>query len=191
MALNRWLGAALIVSVFGFGGCAEPKKKNAGSTPPPVQTTVKEDGGEMAKDEMAKDGGEMAKDEMAKDGGDMSAVKTDYEDADGLLGYEEVLALEVPPSDAAMIAKGKELFVANCTSCHGDQGLGDGTAGASLDPKPRNLTAIDEYKYGHLELALYRTGAYGVEGTGMAPWGDILEPEEQWAITHYIRTIQK
>ena len=68
---------------------------------------------------------------------------------------------------------------------------GDGPAGISLDPKPRNLRNPDENKYGQFELSLYRTTWYGVEGTGMAPWGDILNPEETWAIVHYLRSVQE
>jgi len=123
--------------------------------------------------------------------GDKAVLIEDFESADGMEGYEEVLAMEVPASSPEIVAKGKELFDANCTSCHGPEGLGDGDAGKSLDPAPRNLTATDEYKYGHMDLALFRTSAYGIDGTGMAPWGDILEPDEQWAIVHYVRTIQK
>ncbi|MCA9781433.1 MAG: c-type cytochrome, partial [Candidatus Eremiobacteraeota bacterium] len=125
-------------------------------------------------------------------GGD-AAVMEDFELAEGMAGYDEVLEMagSIPPSTPEAVAKGKELYAANCALCHGAAGLGDGDGGASLDPKPRNLTAIDEYKYGHLELALFRTGTYGVEGTGMAPWDGIIAPEDQWAIGHYIRTLQK
>ena len=202
MALNRWLGAVLIASVIGITGCAEPQKKQPANDPKPAETTTvaqetpdapaasetpeaaetPEDGetpAEVAETPAA--GGEVAA------AGSREAIEADYENADGMAGYEEVLAMEIPAHTPEMIAKGKELFAANCTSCHGPEGKGDGDAGANLDPPPRNMTATDEYKYGHMELALFRTGAYGIEGTGMAPWGDILEPDEQWAITHYIR----
>ena len=33
---------------------------------------------------------------------------------------------------------GRTLFLANCANCHGPTGLGDGVAGATLNPKPRN-----------------------------------------------------
>ncbi|CAN0532973.1 unnamed protein product, partial [Scytosiphon promiscuus] len=34
---------------------------------------------------------------------------------------------------------GKGLYGANCASCHGDTGVGDGAAGAALDPEPTNI----------------------------------------------------
>lgn len=59
-------------------------------------------------------------------------------------------ARQSPPSDYASAANpfagdqaaadaGKTLYTANCASCHGDTGAGDGAAAASLDPKPANL----------------------------------------------------
>ena len=45
---------------------------------------------------------------------------------------------------------GKDLYDQNCASCHGDAGAGDGPAGASLDPKPRNYSAPASDWYGCL-----------------------------------------
>lgn len=122
---------------------------------------------------------------------DRAALEEDYEDAEGLPGYDEVLALQVPLPASDSLSQGRKLYETSCASCHGDGGLGDGQAGESLDPSPRNLTLPDDYKYGHLELALYRTAAFGVPDTGMTGWGEVLEPKEIWAIGHYIRTLQK
>lgn len=213
MALNRWLGALLVVSVVGFTGCAQPTKKNTASTPTPAATTVAvaetpdapetPDAAETpvatgtpAAAETPEATGTPAAAETPKDGGTTAdsgraALELDFEDADGMAGYDEVLAMEVPPSSPEVVAKGKEVFAANCATCHGDAGKGDGPAGANLDPPPRDLTAADDYKYGHMALAVYRTGAYGIEGTGMAPLGDVLEPDEMWAVTHYVETLQK
>ena len=41
------------------------------------------------------------------------------------------------------IAKGKELFVSTCSSCHGQDGKGNGPAGGALNPKPRNFHSKD------------------------------------------------
>ncbi len=42
--------------------------------------------------------------------------------------------------DAAAIARGGELYRANCQSCHGAEGRGDGPAGAALAHPPADLT---------------------------------------------------
>jgi mono/diheme cytochrome c family protein len=55
-----------------------------------------------------------------------------------------------PPADQAQVAApapaaaipehpGKLLFDANCASCHGPEGLGDGPAAAALPVKPANI----------------------------------------------------
>lgn len=204
MALKRLLGAALVVSVLGFAGCNEPTKVDPGASPTAAATTepvaqetpaetpdVAVTPEETETPAVAETPGEEGT-PVAAAGGD-DALLEDLELAEGMAGYEEVVELagSVPPSTPEAIAKGKELYAQNCALCHGATGLGDGEGGASLDPPPRNLTATSEYKYGHLELALYRTGNYGIEGTGMAPWDGIISPEDQWAIGHYIRTLQK
>lgn len=206
MALKRMLGAALVLSVLGFAGCSQPTKKNpdsgatsAPSTPvaavtpdapatPSGNETPVADASPAATGTPVADAGNSG----SSSGGDGDLL-ADLELAEGMAGYDEVVEMadSVPPATPEAIAKGKELYAQNCALCHGAEGLGDGDGGASLDPPPRNLTATDEYKYGHLELALYRTGTYGIEGTGMAPWDGIISPEDQWAIGHYIRTLQK
>src|SRR5260370_7740969 len=39
------------------------------------------------------------------------------------------------------VSRGGSLFAANCASCHGPAGKGDGKASAGLSPKPPDLTA--------------------------------------------------
>jgi len=47
---------------------------------------------------------------------------------------------------AADAAAGKASFEANCASCHGPEGKGDGPVGAVLDPKPRDFS-VGDFKY--------------------------------------------
>ena len=86
---------------------------------------------------------------------------------------------------------GAKLYQDNCALCHGSIGKGDGYGGSRLDPPPTNLTRPGDYKYGRRELAVYRTGRYGVDGTGMVPWDGILSNEELWCITHYVMFLQE
>ena len=44
----------------------------------------------------------------------------------------------LPPSPDNL-AKGKDLFNANCAPCHGANGAGNGPAAASLNPKPADF----------------------------------------------------
>jgi mono/diheme cytochrome c family protein len=88
-------------------------------------------------------------------------------------------------ADAA--TAGADIFRANCESCHGSQGHGDGTAGAALDPKPKNLpelaaTVGDDYLYWRVNT--------GKEGTAMVPWKGILTDDQIWQVVAYIRTLK-
>jgi len=88
-------------------------------------------------------------------------------------------------SDAAVA--GADLFQTNCAACHGPQGHGDGPAGASLDPAPKNLpelsaTATDDYLFWRI--------ATGREGTSMPGWKGILTDDQIWQIISFIRTLK-
>ena len=45
-----------------------------------------------------------------------------------------------PAAAADPAAEAKSIFTQRCVLCHGANGLGDGVAGKSLNPKPRNWT---------------------------------------------------
>ncbi len=86
------------------------------------------------------------------------------------------------------IKKGKELFVRNCSACHGTEGKGDGPAGAALNPKPRDFTKLEGWKNGPDIVNLYKTLQEGVAGTGMTAY-EFLPPTDRISIIHYIRTL--
>ncbi len=91
-------------------------------------------------------------------------------------------------SDKDEIEKGKELFVRNCSACHGTEGKGDGPAGAALNPKPRDFTKLENWTNGPDIFNLYKTIQEGVPGTGMTAY-EFLPPTDRIAIIHFIRTL--
>lgn len=85
------------------------------------------------------------------------------------------------------VAKGMQVYTANCASCHGAEGGGDGAAAAALNPPPRNFKAADEkWTNGTSPLAIFNTLANGISGTSMASFAHLPE-EDRWALTHLIR----
>lgn len=203
MSLNRCLGTLAVVALL--VGCQQPQPKN-GSTPAmtkspaAVATSTPDAAPEATATPEATPDGDATPSETgtptaaATSSGDAGkdAQLSDLEYADGMEGYDEVTEMAVVPSTPESIEKGKTLFAQNCATCHGADGKGGGEAGLALDPPPRNLTIASEYKYGHMDLAIYRTVHYGVEGTGMAPWIDTLAgPEEVWNLVHFVRSIQQ
>jgi high-affinity iron transporter len=91
------------------------------------------------------------------------------------------------PLGAESAAAGAEIFKNNCTACHGEQGHGDGPAGAALNPAPRNLpelasTVGDDYLFWRVSV--------GKLGTSMVGWSGILTDDQIWQVVAFIRTLK-
>lgn len=91
------------------------------------------------------------------------------------------------PLGADAASAGAEVFKNNCESCHGPQGHGDGPAGASLDPAPKNLADLqarvgDDYLFWRINT--------GRDGTAMVPWQGILTEEQIWQVVAFIHTLE-
>ncbi|MBL4580493.1 MAG: cbb3-type cytochrome c oxidase subunit I [Gammaproteobacteria bacterium] len=71
-------------------------------------------------------------------------------------------------ADFAANVSGEQLFLDNCSGCHGTQGLGDGPASAWLQPPPTNFS---EHRYRRDLLADILWN--GVHGTSMPAWRDL------------------
>jgi high-affinity iron transporter len=91
-----------------------------------------------------------------------------------------------PPAPADP-ARGAALFAAECASCHGPQGRGDGPAGQALDPRPADFHDAERMDHA-TPLRFYHALRFGIEGTGMPSFAALAE-EDLWALAHYIRTL--
>ena len=91
-------------------------------------------------------------------------------------------------STPEIVAHGKQVFQTNCAMCHGAEGKGDGVAGASLNPKPRNLVE-GKWKKGGTSLGLYDVIQNGLAGSSMAAWKATIKKGDRWALVAFIRSI--
>jgi mono/diheme cytochrome c family protein len=87
-----------------------------------------------------------------------------------------------------MVEKGKLTYSTACGSCHGVEGKGDGVAGVTLNPKPRNFHDVNGWKNGPSLTMMYHTIEKGITNTGMASFSNI-PPEDRLDIIIYIRTL--
>src|SRR5467141_744520 len=109
------------------------------------------------------------------------------EDLRALVAYIHSLhLLSVAPSiqQAANLNEGKSLFAANCASCHGDTGAGNGPAAGALAPSPTNF---------HLkkptEDRAWEVLKNGVPGTAMPPWQSQLSADQRHALVEFVRSL--
>lgn len=84
--------------------------------------------------------------------------------------------------------EGAQVFKSNCEMCHGPEGHGDGPAGGSLDPKPKNLAILQESAG---DDYLYWRISEGKPGTSMVAWKSILTEEQIWQAVSFIRSLEE
>jgi len=90
------------------------------------------------------------------------------------------------PDDPATIAAGRALYLANCAICHGPQGLGDGPAAFTLNPRPFNLQVhVPQHAPGEIFYWI----SEGVASTAMPGWKDKLNEKERWEIVRYLQAL--
>jgi mono/diheme cytochrome c family protein len=86
------------------------------------------------------------------------------------------------------VARGAEIYIANCLPCHGVGGKGDGPVGLTLNPRPADLTqhAIPGV---HTDGQLFDWVSNGYPGTVMPAFKESLTEEERWYIVNFIRSL--
>jgi high-affinity iron transporter len=103
-----------------------------------------------------------------------------------VLGNEAKLEL---PVTALNLAEGKAIFDKSCASCHGATGLGDGSAGVALNPKPPAIGTL-EHMRGVSPALTYRVLSVGIAGTPMAGYATTLSPGQRWNVVAYINSLR-
>lgn len=86
--------------------------------------------------------------------------------------------------ETASINRGRDLFLRDCASCHGENAEGNGPAAESLTPKPANLKKMS---------GMHTDGdfVWTIEnGRGPMPaWKNILNESQIWDLVNYIQSL--
>jgi high-affinity iron transporter len=97
-----------------------------------------------------------------------------------------IAAYPIPVAPKALpdLARGASLYAAQCASCHGATGGGDGTLAATLEPKPIAFSDAHRAQSRSL-MALYQVVSQGVEGTSMPSFSSLPEAD-RWDLAFFI-----
>ncbi|MGZ3769430.1 MAG: c-type cytochrome [Bdellovibrio sp.] len=90
-------------------------------------------------------------------------------------------------STPEIVAYGQKFYKSNCAMCHGNEGKGDGAAGAALKPPPRNFVE-GKWTRGQGIIAHYNVLLNGSPGSSMASFAQ-FKPADRWAVLQYIESI--
>jgi mono/diheme cytochrome c family protein len=90
-------------------------------------------------------------------------------------------------STPEIVVYGAKLYKTNCAMCHGEKGLGDGAAGAGLNPKPRNLVE-GKWTQGQGLISHFGVLQNGIKGGSMASYAH-FKSADRWALVHFIESI--
>ena len=125
----------------------------------------------------------------ATDAHDHDAAAQPAEHAEGAHRHMEDAAVKNPvAADEASIAAGKTLFAANCGSCHGAEGRGDGIMGENMRVKPANLTDAAR-KHGETDGEWFAAIKNGITSAGMPAAGPKLTDRQIWEVVNFLNSI--
>ena len=87
-------------------------------------------------------------------------------------------------ADAASIGRGKAIYTAECASCHGSSGRGDGPAAKDLEKSPGDMTKLG----GQSDGALFWKITEGKKP--MASFATKLTEPQRWDVINYLHTLK-
>jgi mono/diheme cytochrome c family protein len=100
-------------------------------------------------------------------------------------------AVPPPPEIAGdpVLARGHEIYLERCVSCHGPRGRGDGPIARNLPgPPPRNLVE-EPWKHGDRPEQVLAVLENGVKDAQMPAFAGIFGPDDLKAVAAYVYRI--
>lgn len=91
-------------------------------------------------------------------------------------------------SDAAVVARGKALYLVYCAQCHGYGYDGNGTVGQSFQPLPTDLRshAVQTKPDGEL----FKSISFGIPNGRQPALDTTILPEDRWHIIAFVKSLE-
>ncbi|GGI55642.1 cytochrome c/FTR1 family iron permease [Oxalicibacterium solurbis] len=99
----------------------------------------------------------------------------------------KVYPVPLSPTQAPDLKRGAALYQANCASCHGAAGHGDGPLAKSLNPPPIALSDHERARERSV-FSLQQIISHGVAGTSMPAFTQLSE-DDRWSIAFFASTM--
>ncbi len=95
--------------------------------------------------------------------------------------------MSLPFSDGLVgdLGAGREFYMNNCFTCHGEQGDGNGPRAGFIRPKPRNFVHPDSRRVLN-RPALFHAISFGKQGTVMAAWNKVLDAQQIANVAEFV-----
>jgi mono/diheme cytochrome c family protein len=94
--------------------------------------------------------------------------------------------------DPQAIERGDQAYNALCVQCHGEQGAGDGTEAAGMQPHPGDFSDANHMSTlsdGYMFWRISDGGGFDPYNSLMPAWGTLLSETEIWELVSFIRTL--
>ncbi len=92
------------------------------------------------------------------------------------------------PPEPPSARRGRIIYQANCATCHGDQGLGEGPSAAGLEVPPVQFADAAVARQASL-VQWFQVAKDGRMEHMMPPWGSRLSEQEIWDVVTYAWTL--
>jgi high-affinity iron transporter len=107
----------------------------------------------------------------------------------GELATRYGVSVDEIPDQTPSLTRGERIYRAQCASCHGNLGRGDGSVAATLVPPPADLTDFRNLADA-TPLDFYRRITIGVAGTAMPAYENRLSASERWSVALYATNLR-
>jgi len=110
--------------------------------------------------------------------------------------YKVVIVPDPPTFTLSSLKRGKQLFIQNCSACHGIKGRSDGASTKKIvnlptdSIWPRNLSKPWKFRRGDTRKQVFLTLRTGLSLTSMPMFSKrIFKDKQIWDIVHYVQTL--